>query len=68
MEGASTAVTLDRARCMGSTMCSQIAPDAFGIDESGTAFVRPDHGTSVQLLIAAEEQCPVNAIAVVFDN
>lgn len=57
-------VRIDRTLCVGFGDCVTEAPEAFVLDESGTAiFVKPDDVERERLLRACEA-CPVDAITV----
>ncbi|MGH7671719.1 MAG: ferredoxin [Gemmatimonadales bacterium] len=57
-------VRIDRTLCVGFGDCVTEAPEAFALDESGTAvFVRPETVACDRLLRACDA-CPVDAITV----
>jgi len=57
-------VRIDRTLCVGFGDCITEAPEAFVLDESGTAvFVNPDQVDRERLLRACDA-CPVDAITV----
>jgi ferredoxin len=57
-------VRIDRTLCVGFGDCVTEAPEAFVLDETGTAvFVQPDRVERDRLLRACEA-CPVDAITV----
>ena len=57
-------VRIDRTLCVGFGDCVTEAPEAFVLDESGTAvFVRPETVERERLLRACDA-CPVDAITV----
>lgn len=57
-------VRVDHDKCVGSTICLQIAPGVFALDENRQATVAdPDVEDGAPILKAAEE-CPVGAIIV----
>ncbi len=57
-------VRIDRTLCVGFGDCITEAPEAFVLDESGTAiFVNPDVVERERLLRACDA-CPVDAITV----
>jgi ferredoxin len=57
-------VSLDRDECIGCSVCCQVCPDVFSLDEAtGIAKVlRPD--TAEPCAKEAEESCPVSCIRV----
>ena len=57
-------VRIDRTLCVGFGDCVTEAPDAFLLDDTGTAvFVKPEHVDRERLLKACDV-CPVDAITV----
>ena len=57
-------VRIDRTLCVGFGDCITEAPEAFVLDESGTAvFVQPEDVVRERLLKACDV-CPVDAITV----
>jgi ferredoxin len=57
-------VRIDRTLCVGFGDCVTEAPEAFVLDESGTAiFVKPEDVEPERLLRACDA-CPVDAITV----
>jgi ferredoxin len=61
-------VRIDRTLCVGFGDCVTEAPEAFVLDDSGTAvFVNPDQVDRERLLRACDA-CPVDAITVWNEN
>jgi ferredoxin len=57
-------IRIDRTLCVGFGDCVTEAPEAFVLDESGTAvFVKPEDVVRERLLKACDV-CPVDAITV----
>ena len=57
-------VRIDRTLCVGFGDCITEAPEAFVLDDSGTAvFVNPD-AVDRERLLRACDACPVDAITV----
>ena len=57
-------VRIDRTLCVGFGDCITAAPEAFVLDDSGTAvFVNPS-GVERERLLQACDACPVDAITV----
>lgn len=55
-------VTIDRNKCVGSTMCIQYAPLVFGLDgRKQSAVINADGDTPARIREAAE-QCPLSAV------
>jgi ferredoxin len=56
-------VRIDRHLCVGFGDCLEVAPDVFEFDDEGIAVVREGAGpVGRELLIAACESCPVDAL------
>lgn len=57
-------IRIDRTLCVGFGDCITEAPEAFALDESGTAvFMKPEDVVRERLLEACDV-CPVDAITV----
>lgn len=57
-------IRIDRTLCVGFADCVSLAPQAFVLDEDGVAvFLSPEREERDALLAACEE-CPVDAITV----
>jgi ferredoxin len=57
-------VRIDRTLCVGFGDCITAAPEAFVLDQTGTAvFVNP-HAVERERLLRACDACPVDAITV----
>lgn len=57
-------ISVDHDVCMGTAMCTTIAPEVFQLNEARQSeVVHPAGGTEEQILEAAEN-CPVSAITV----
>lgn len=54
-------VEVDQDACIGCTLCTQICPDVFEIDDNGKAKVSGKTKDTVKIKNAAES-CPVQAI------
>lgn len=57
-------ITVDRAKCVGSTTCLHTARATFALDQSGKSSVVNPQGDSEATVIEAAEGCPVAAITV----
>ena len=63
---------VDKETCMACGACSEIAPDIYGLDEEGVAFVKLDNndGTAAipkeieEDMFDAREECPIGAIKI----
>ncbi|GAA1218284.1 hypothetical protein GCM10009665_05230 [Kitasatospora nipponensis] len=58
------AVTVDRARCVGTGFCAAAAPDDLALAEDGRARARHGGTDALAAVTEAAELCPVEAIAV----
>lgn len=58
-------ITVDHDRCVGSTMCVQIAGAVFVLDASGQSVVEDPTGADTATIVDAASQCPMEAIEVV---
>ena len=62
-------ITIDRQRCKGYTICNELAPMIFEIDEAGLAYVAADPPADLHALaFKAQRMCPERAIAVTVDD
>ena len=57
-------VEVDREKCMGSGVCTVVAPATFDIDEDAKAFVANPAGDHLGQIESAVAGCPTRAIAV----
>ena len=57
-------VAVDHNRCVGSTMCVQVACETFVLNEEGQSMVIDPNGASREQVLDAAEQCPIEAITV----
>ena len=55
-------VWVDHDKCVGSTMCIQVTPNVFALDENRQSTVANPDGDTVARVREAAEQCPVSAI------
>lgn len=62
MTGRRMRLHVDRAACIGSGTCVQLAPDAFALDDERKARAVVDEVEGDWKLWAAVESCPVMAI------
>jgi ferredoxin len=58
-------IVADHNRCVGSTMCVQLAPTVFALDDAGQSTVTDPGGAARDEIIDAASQCPMEAITVV---
>ena len=61
-------VRIDRTLCVGFGDCITEAPEAFVLDESGTAIFLNLDGVERERLLRACDSCPVDAITVWNEN
>ncbi|HZP79810.1 MAG TPA: ferredoxin [Pseudolabrys sp.] len=57
-------IEIDYDVCVGSRICSAIAPRVFGLNKEGQALVLDVLGDSPESIRMAAEGCPVSAIKV----
>jgi ferredoxin len=57
-------ITVDQAKCVGSTTCINTAHATFALDQSGKSSVVNPQGDPEAIVIEAAESCPVGAITV----
>ncbi len=57
-------VRIDRTLCVGFGDCITAAPEAFVLDDSGTAVFTNPGGVERERLLRACDSCPVDAITV----
>jgi ferredoxin len=62
--GKSLRISVDHAKCVGSTMCVLTSPSVFALDEKGQSIVRDAAGDTRDRVVEAAEQCPMSAITV----
>ncbi len=56
---------MDKNKCVGSTICVQLAPEVFALDEHRQSKVVDADGVDADRLLETAEQCPVSAITLV---
>ena len=61
-------VRIDRNLCVGFGDCVSAAPDAFALDEEGTAILVSPESTDRASLLEACASCPVDAITALDDE
>lgn len=57
-------ITVDPHRCVGSTLCTLIAPHTFALNAEGQSVVVDPAGDGLAAVLNAAEQCPMMAIQV----
>lgn len=58
------AATVSHDRCVGVSMCTQIAPGAFKLTAAGQAEFDPRGDWTVDALHEAADSCPMSAISI----
>lgn len=53
---------IDLDKCIGCTLCAQIAIKTFEMKDDGKSHVLKENGDTVDCIEQAVESCPVNAI------
>lgn len=53
---------VDPGLCAGSTICLQLAPGGFALDQRRQAVFTPDGAWTAEALAEAAEECPMAAI------
>ena len=61
---AEATIAVDLARCVGSTMCIQVAPSVFALTDVGQSCVIDAGGDPMERIVEAAENCPMEAIRV----
>lgn len=63
-------VRVDRATCIGTAACRNVAPEVFDLDADGIIAIRDDAPQEVERerLLEACRVCPVDALEVVEDG
>ncbi|MDF9812891.1 ferredoxin [Streptomyces sp. SPB162] len=56
-------IEVDRTVCIGSGMCVNSAPDGFALDGARQSHPVTSEADASEVLLAAAENCPVEAIA-----
>lgn len=62
---AKLAITINKAKCVGSEDCVEVAPAVFQMDENGKSDVINAAGAPDATIVGAARRCPVKAITVV---
>ena len=58
-------ITVDRAACLGSGLCTGVAPNHFMLDAEYISRPREDVVDADEVVVDAAECCPTEAITVV---
>lgn len=62
--GCRTRISIDYDKCVGSRICTAVAPNAFTLNEDSQATVMNPDGDSLETIKMAAEACPVSAITI----
>ena len=57
-------IKVNREACISVGSCEAIAPNVFGLDAEGIAFVKDKDADTLENVLEAAKSCPVNAIYV----
>ncbi len=57
-------ITINQNKCVGSTMCIQISPKAFALNEKRKAIVANPNADTLSSIKEAAEGCPMMAISI----
>ncbi|MDJ0347022.1 ferredoxin [Streptomyces sp. H10-C2] len=57
-------IEVDRTVCIGSGMCVSAAPDGFTLDNARQSHPAAAEADASELVLAAAEGCPVEAITI----
>lgn len=57
-------IKIDHDKCVGSRLCTSIAPKVFQLNQDGQAAVTNAEGDALNVIQIAAEACPVSAITV----
>jgi ferredoxin len=64
MDGTSWRLSVDRSRCMGTTICASTAPGRFEINREGQSQPAAETAAPADDVMRAAELCPMEAISV----
>lgn len=57
-------IIVDHNRCCGSTLCVQLSPKVFALNEEGQSIVLDPNADSLKAIFNAADNCPQSAIRV----
>ncbi len=57
-------ISIDYDKCVGSRICTAVAPNVFTLNEDSQAAVVNAEGDTLETIKMAAEACPVSAITV----
>ena len=58
-------IVVDRLRCISSGNCIDTAPGVFQLDEYDRSVIIDPRGAAPDMIVAAAEACPVEAIKII---
>ena len=61
-------IVVDRLRCLGTGNCVDTASGVFAMDEADRSVIVDPSGAAQDVIIAAAESCPVDAIRVIDEH
>lgn len=57
-------ISINYDKCVGSRICTAVAPNVFSLNEESQAAVRNAEGDTLETIKDAAEACPVSAITI----
>jgi ferredoxin len=57
-------IHVDHHKCVGSTLCIQVSPAVFGLDDNRQSVVVDPAGDTRERVLEAAQECPLEAITV----
>lgn len=64
MKNCRARISIDYDKCVGSRICTAIAPNVFVLNEDSQAAVTNVEGDTLETIKMAAEACPVSAITI----
>jgi ferredoxin len=64
MKNCRARISIDYDKCVGSRICTAIAPNVFALNEDSQAAVTNVEGDTLETIKMAAEACPVSAITI----
>lgn len=62
--GCSVRISIDYDKCVGSRICTAVAPNVFTLNDDSQAVVLNVAGDTLETIRMAAEACPVSAITI----
>ena len=63
-KGCCARISIDYDKCVGSRICTAVAPNVFTLNENSQAAVVNAEGDTLETIKMAAEACPVSAITI----